>query len=106
MRNRGFSASSERSCLSWSCLVSRWADTARAAEQTDSGGLAGDRGVQRQACEILGAHLTPDTACISFGTIATINTHNAKYVEVKRLMPPFLGGAHHYYSEIGALRGF
>ncbi|HET9062876.1 MAG TPA: FGGY-family carbohydrate kinase, partial [Candidatus Binatia bacterium] len=82
--------------------------TAGAAEQTGiPAGLPVIAASNDKACEILGAGcLTPDTACISFGTIATINTHNAKYVEVKRLMPPFPSAVpHHYYSEIGVLRG-
>ena len=42
-----------------------------------------------KGCEVLGAGcLTPDTACISFGTIATINTQNEGYVELQRMVPP------------------
>jgi sugar (pentulose or hexulose) kinase len=60
-----------------------------------------------KACEILGAGcMTPDTACISFGTTATLNTHNTEYVEVKRLMPPFASAVpQQFYTEIGVLRG-
>jgi sugar (pentulose or hexulose) kinase len=82
--------------------------TARASEQTGIPvGLPMIAASNDKACEILGAGcLTPETACISFGTIATINTHSAKYVEVKRLMPPFASAVpHHFYTEIGVLRG-
>jgi sugar (pentulose or hexulose) kinase len=60
-----------------------------------------------KGCEVLGAGcLTPDTACISFGTIATINTQNRRYVEVQRLMPPYPSAIPgQFYSEIGVMRG-
>ncbi|RMJ06385.1 Xylulose kinase [Marinobacter litoralis] len=61
-----------------------------------------------KACEILGSGgLAPDTACMSYGTTATINTTNHKYVEPTRLMPPYpsaLPG--HYSSEVMIYRGF
>jgi sugar (pentulose or hexulose) kinase len=82
--------------------------TAQAAEETGiPAGLPVIAASNDKACEILGAGcLTPETACISFGTIATINTHSAKYVEVKRLMPPFASAVpNHFYTEIGVLRG-
>jgi len=82
--------------------------TVRAAEHTGiPAGVPVVAASNDKACEILGAGcLTPETACISFGTIATINTHNARYVEVKRLMPPFPSAVpRHFYSEIGVLRG-
>jgi sugar (pentulose or hexulose) kinase len=41
-----------------------------------------------KACEVLGcAALEPDTAHLSFGTAATINTTQPKYLEVQRLLP-------------------
>jgi len=60
-----------------------------------------------KACEILGAGcLEPDLACLSFGTIATVNTHGRRYVEVQRLMPPYPSAVPgHFYTEIGVLRG-
>lgn len=60
-----------------------------------------------KACEILGAGcLSPETACISFGTIATINTQTARYVELQRMMPPYPSAIPgQYYSEIGVMRG-
>lgn len=60
-----------------------------------------------KACEILGAGcLTPETACVSLGTFATINTHGPRYVELRRLMPPWPSAVpHHFYTEVGVQRG-
>ncbi len=60
-----------------------------------------------KGCEILGAGcLSPETACISFGTIATINTQNRRYVELRRMMPPYPSAIPgEYYSEVGVFRG-
>ncbi len=61
-----------------------------------------------KACEVLGAGaLEPDTAQLSFGTTATINTTQTKYIEVQKLLPPYpaaLPGA--YNTEINIYRGF
>lgn len=61
-----------------------------------------------KACEILGSGgLAPDTGCMSYGTTATINTTNARYVEPIRFMPPYpsaLPG--HYSTEVMIYRGF
>jgi len=60
-----------------------------------------------KACEVIGAGcLTPDTACISFGTIATINTQNKEYVELRPLMAPYPSAIPgQFYSEVGVTRG-
>jgi len=60
-----------------------------------------------KACEILGAGCTtPDTACISFGTIATINVPNTRYVELRPLWPPFPAAVPgQYYTEVSVFRG-
>ncbi len=60
-----------------------------------------------KGCEVLGAGcLAPDTACISFGTIATINTQNKQYVQLQPLMPPYPSAIPgQFYSEIGVTRG-
>ncbi len=60
-----------------------------------------------KGCEVLGAGcLTPDTACVSLGTIATINTQNANYVELQRLLAPYPSAIPgQFYSEIGVMRG-
>lgn len=61
-----------------------------------------------KACEVIGAGcITPEVGCLSFGTSATINTTNAKYVETTAFIPPYpaaLPGA--YSIEIQILRGF
>ncbi len=61
-----------------------------------------------KACEVLGAGaLEPDTAQLSFGTTATINTTQSQYIEVQKLLPPYpaaLPGA--YNTEINIYRGF
>ena len=61
-----------------------------------------------KACEVLGCGaLEPDVAHLSFGTAATINTTQAKYLEVQRLLPAYpaaLPGA--FNTEIHIQRGF
>ncbi|MCL7944737.1 FGGY-family carbohydrate kinase [Marinobacter sp. ATCH36] len=61
-----------------------------------------------KACEILGSGgLTPDIGCMSYGTTATINTTNKRYIEPVRMMPPYpsaLPG--HYSTEVMIYRGF
>jgi len=61
-----------------------------------------------KACEVLGSGaLEPDVAALSFGTTATINTTQTRYVEVQRMVPPYpaaLPGA--YNTEIQIYRGF
>ncbi len=61
-----------------------------------------------KACEVLGAGCrSPETACISYGTTATVNTANEKYVEVKPFMPPFPGAIPGTYTtEAMVYRGF
>lgn len=82
--------------------------TSHAAAATGSpAGLPVIAASNDKGCEILGAGcLTPHTACISFGTIATINTQNDKYVELQRMMPPYPSAIPgQWYSEIGVTRG-
>ncbi|HEU0198016.1 MAG TPA: FGGY-family carbohydrate kinase [Nevskiaceae bacterium] len=61
-----------------------------------------------KACEVLGCGaLAPDVAQLSFGTTATINTTQSRYVEVERLLPAYpaaLPGA--WNTEIQIYRGF
>lgn len=61
-----------------------------------------------KACEVLGCGvLEPQTAQLSFGTTATINTTQSHYVEVQRLLPAYpaaVPGA--YNTEIQIYRGF
>jgi sugar (pentulose or hexulose) kinase len=61
-----------------------------------------------KACEVLGSGaLAPDAAALSFGTTATINTTQQRYVEVQRMLPAYpaaLPGA--FNTEIQIFRGF
>ena len=61
-----------------------------------------------KACEVLGSGaLAPTDAHLSFGSAATINTTQARYVEVQRLLPAYpaaLPGA--FNTEIQIERGF
>ena len=61
-----------------------------------------------KACEVLGSGaLEPDVAALSFGTTATVNTTQARYLEVQRMVPPYpaaMPGA--YNTEIQIYRGF
>jgi len=60
-----------------------------------------------KACDVIGAGcLTPDRACISFGTTATINTQNQKYVELRPFLPPYPSAIPgQFYSEVTVVRG-
>ena len=61
-----------------------------------------------KACEVLGAGCSaPHMACLSYGTTATINTTNRKYLEVTRFIPPYpaaMPGA--YSTEVQIFRGY
>lgn len=61
-----------------------------------------------KACEILGSGgLAPDTACMSYGTTATINTTNTRYVEPTRFLPSYPSAVPgRYSSEVMIYRGF
>ena len=61
-----------------------------------------------KACEVLGSGaLTPETACLSYGTTATLNTCNQRYVEPLRFVPPFPAAVPgHYNSEVIVQRGY
>lgn len=61
-----------------------------------------------KACEVLGAAcVLPHMACLSYGTTATINTTNRRYLEVTRFIPPYpaaMPGA--YSTEVQIFRGY
>jgi sugar (pentulose or hexulose) kinase len=61
-----------------------------------------------KACEVLGCGvLEPHAAQLSFGTTATINTTQSRYIEVQRMLPAYpaaVPGA--YNTEIQIYRGF
>ncbi len=83
--------------------------TARAAEGTGiPEGLPVVSAAADKACEVLGAGgLTPEVACLSYGTTATVNTTHERYVEAVRFLPPYpaaLPGA--YNLEIQIYRGY
>lgn len=61
-----------------------------------------------KACEILGSGgQSPEIACMSYGTTATINTANKRYVEPIRHIPPYPSAIPDMYnSEIMIFRGF
>lgn len=61
-----------------------------------------------KACEVLGCGvLEPDLAQLSFGTSATINTCQPKYVEVQRLLPAYPAAVPgHFNTEVQIFRGF
>ncbi len=61
-----------------------------------------------KACEILGSGGNrPDIACMSYGTTATINTTNTKYVEPIKFMPAYSAAIPKAFSsEIMIYRGF
>lgn len=61
-----------------------------------------------KACEVLGSGgVTADTACMSFGTTATINTCTKKYSEVVQHIPAYSAAIpKHYNTEFMVYRGF
>jgi sugar (pentulose or hexulose) kinase len=61
-----------------------------------------------KACEVLAAGAwTPELAVLSYGTTATINTCNARYIEPIPFIPPYPAAAPgRYNSEIMVQRGY
>jgi len=61
-----------------------------------------------KACEVIGAGCQqPHIGCLSYGTTATINTTNAKYVEVTPFIPPYPSAIPGSYStEVQIFRGY
>jgi sugar (pentulose or hexulose) kinase len=61
-----------------------------------------------KACEVIGAGcLAADTACLSFGTAATINTTHQRYIEIIPLIPPYPSAVPgHYNLELQIYRGY
>jgi len=61
-----------------------------------------------KACEVLGSGgIDPSIGCLSFGTTATINVTNKKYIEHTRLIPPYPSAVPDCYSiEAQISRGF
>jgi sugar (pentulose or hexulose) kinase len=71
-------------------------------------GLAVIAGAADKACEVIGAGcLTPEIACLSYGTAATINTTTPRYLEAIRFIPPYQAAVPgHYNTEVQITRGF
>ena len=61
-----------------------------------------------KACEVLGAAcLSPDVACLSYGTTATINTANRKYIQFRPFAPAYPSAVPDAYNtEVMVYRGF
>ncbi len=82
-----------------------------AAAAADTGlppGLPVIAGATDKACEVLGAGcITPEAACLSFGTAATVNTTTAQYVETLPFVPPYPAAIPgHYSTEVMVARGY
>ena len=71
-------------------------------------GLPVIAGAADKACEVIGAGcLTPDIACLSYGTAATVNTTTPRYLEATPFIPPYQAAIPgHYNTEIQITRGF
>ncbi|MFW9617684.1 FGGY-family carbohydrate kinase [Aquabacterium sp.] len=61
-----------------------------------------------KACEVLACGgIRPDVGCISYGTTATINTGNTRYIEPMPFLPAYPAAVPHAYnSEIIVQRGY
>ncbi len=61
-----------------------------------------------KACEVLGSGcISPEIACLSYGTTATIETVNKKYVEVIKFFPPYPSAIpDHFNTEVMIYRGY
>ena len=82
--------------------------TARAAEETSiRAGLPMFAASNDKACDIIGSGcLTPDRACISFGTTATLNTQISRYVELHPFLAPYPSAVPgQFYTEASLFRG-
>ena len=71
-------------------------------------GLPVIAGAADKACEVIGAGcLTPEIACLSYGTTATINTTTPRYLEATPFIPPYQAAVpKHFNTEIQITRGF
>jgi sugar (pentulose or hexulose) kinase len=62
-------------------------------------------GAADKACEVIGAGcLTPEIACLSYGTAATINTTTPRYLEATPFIPLPGCRAGHYNTEVQITR--
>lgn len=65
-------------------------------------------GAADKACEVLGAGcISPEVACLSYGTAATVNIANSRYVEGVPFIPPYQAAVPGLYNTEGQVtRGF
>jgi len=83
--------------------------TAQAAKETGlPEGLPVIASAADKACEVLGSGcISPEIACLSYGTTATIETVNPKYVEVIKFFPSYPSAIpNHYNTEVMIYRGY
>jgi sugar (pentulose or hexulose) kinase len=83
--------------------------TSEAAKQTGlPEGLPLIAAAADKACEVLGSGcMSPEIACLSYGTTATIETVNNKYVEVVKFFPSYPSAIpDHYNTEVMIYRGY
>jgi sugar (pentulose or hexulose) kinase len=83
--------------------------SARAAAQTGLPvGLPVFAGAGDKACEVLGAGcLTPEVGCIGYGTTATLNTFQTRYIEAVPFIPPYPAAVPNAYNlEYQIYRGY
>lgn len=61
-----------------------------------------------KACEVIGSGgVSPEIACLSYGTAATVNTTHQKYIELIPLIPPYPSAIPGHYSlEFQIYRGY
>ncbi len=61
-----------------------------------------------KACEVLGSGvISPEIACLSYGTTATVQTVNPNYLEVVKMFPSYPSAVPHYFNtEVMIYRGF
>lgn len=61
-----------------------------------------------KACEVLGSGcITPEVACLSYGTTATLNVTSSRYQEPIRFLPPYPSAVPgHYNLEVQIFRGY
>jgi sugar (pentulose or hexulose) kinase len=83
--------------------------TAEASRQTGiPEGLTIIAAAADKACEVLGSGvISPEIACLSYGTTATVQTVNPKYLEVVKMFPSYPSAIPHYFNtEVMIYRGF
>lgn len=83
--------------------------TAQAAADTGvPKGVPVIAGAADKACEVIGSGcLTPEVACLSYGTTATINTMTPRYIEAIPLIPPYPAAIPgRYNTEVQITRGY